>query len=184
MDNEPIKVIFLDIDGVLNHQLFYEKRIPEAKKELRKQVKNEEIDRQEYHRRQIDSSSVVFLNDIIEATGAKVVLSSSWRLGNSKEYMQTLLADCGFTGELIDRTPRLEGSMQRGPEIEAWLAESGIAVSAYVILDDDSDMTDYQLKHHYIHVDRYCGLSPTVSYKATRILNGEATGQFRGLLSK
>ncbi|GAB3546380.1 HAD domain-containing protein [Spirosoma fluminis] len=173
-----MNVIFLDIDGVLNSELFYLSSIQEKKKQLRKKAKSEDIEWREYHLEQIDPKSVGLLNSIIEKTDAKVVLSSSWRKSNSKEYMQSLLEEQGFKGELIDRTPIGDG--QRGKEIDAWLAVNP-RIERYVILDDDSDMTEHQLQHHYVHCDRYCGISPNVAYKATRILTGEANGQFRGI---
>ncbi|RYC70672.1 HAD domain-containing protein [Spirosoma sordidisoli] len=178
------KIIFLDVDGVLNSELFYGQTIRNAKKQLRKEVKSEERERFDYHLDQIDQQAVERLNGIIHDTGARVVLSSSWRIGNSREYMQSLLEAKGFTGQLIGRTPRLDG--QRGKEIDAWLNYFGIIhlVERYVILDDDSDMTDYQLANYYIHCDSYCGLSPTVAYKATHILNGDWRGQFRGITTK
>jgi hypothetical protein len=175
-----MKLIFLDIDGVLNHQLFYKgQTLTEKKKELRKQAKSKEIERWDYGLAQIDEESVSRLNDIIDATGAEVVLSSSWRINNVRGYMQQLLDAKGFCGKIIGYTPTL--GQQRGFEIEAWLHEYGDHVDKYVILDDDSDMTDEQIRYHYIHCDGYCGLTPNGAYKAIRILNGEQKGQFRGI---
>ena len=46
-------VIFLDIDGVFNCQIFYQENYKEVKKRLRKQVKSKEIERLEYYKSQI-----------------------------------------------------------------------------------------------------------------------------------
>lgn len=174
MLNSPdMKIIFLDIDGVLNSQLFYTHR---------KQY--EGLDKKEFHKNQIDSRNIVYLNQLIAETDAKVVLSSTWRMGNSLEYMQSLLKDKGFTGELIDYTPvlRYPGAV-RGNEIKAWIDENIKSINPdiipsdfkeYVIFDDDSDMLLEQ-RNNYIQVDVYCGLTPNQCYRAKFILCPDMT---------
>jgi len=64
-----MKIIFLDIDGVLNHQLWF-------KNQKNKKVIDTDL---EYNRSMIDETRVDLLNDLIKETKAKVVISSSWR---------------------------------------------------------------------------------------------------------
>src|SRR5690606_41150945 len=53
-----------------------------------------------------------------------------------------------LTPELWDRTKRLDGRwIDRGHEIDVWLNALGGLVESYVIIDDDSDMTDAQMPH-------------------------------------
>lgn len=111
-----MKVLFLDIDGVLNSE---EYAISLGKGGMLG----------------INPEAVKILDRILEATGAKLVISSSWR-GSSD-----LLADIrSNVGEYIDITPRLSGI--RGLEVKTWLDTN--PVDRYAILDDDSDFYKYQ----------------------------------------
>jgi hypothetical protein len=171
-----MKIIFLDIDGVLNHQLWF--KIQKNKKVIDTDL--------EYNRSMIDETRVDLLNDLIKETKAKVVISSSWRKNHTKEELQIMLEDKGFVGEIIGLTPCLrftgfEGyvySVPRGNEIKAWLeTNKGILNNKmskvpYVIFDDDSDMLLWQ-RENFFWVDPYCGLTPNIIYKAKRFLGVE-----------
>ncbi len=106
-----MKVIFLDIDGVLN--------CANTKQRHRGFIG-------------IDPYMALIFCRIPEATGAKVVISSSWRhfKGGLEEIEKQV---CKF----IDITPTLRGEI-RGEEIEAWLKQHP-EVEKYAILDDDSN---------------------------------------------
>lgn len=80
---------------------------------------------------------VAMLNEITDKTGAKIVVSSSWRCGNSVDELAVLLKKWGVTGEVLGKTPVMHGK-KRGHEIQAWLDAN--PVKAFVILDDDADM--------------------------------------------
>lgn len=162
-------IIFLDIDGVLNHQLYYEK------------VKQAGFGRA---RNMLDEGSMSRLNELCKSTEAKVVISSTWRLGKTVEQLQKILEDAGFTGEVIGKTESLNHGkfgdcILRGNEILHWIKEhdklcadpsiSYHLYKRYVIFDDDSDMLYWQ-KDNYIHVDPYCGLTPHNVFIAKRIL--------------
>lgn len=64
-----MKIIFLDIDGVLNHEDFYRER-------FEKRYDDGAI---EHPYSEIDPKTVQRLNKIIEETGANIVISSTWR---------------------------------------------------------------------------------------------------------
>jgi len=93
MDNN-IRVIFLDIDGVLNHTIWW-----------RNQEKNNPNE-DEYPYCHIDPSSVKLLNKLIATTNAKVVISSVWK-SRGVEQLQKILDARGFIGEIIDITPSI-----------------------------------------------------------------------------
>jgi hypothetical protein len=186
-----MKVIFLDIDGVLNHQNWYQYRYENIDMKL---VSNE------YPKYEFDPKSVECLNWITDATGAKIVVSSTWRLGRTVEELQGLLKSVGVTGEVIDKTPsfgpptRYDGSdgkpgyrIPRGCEIEYWLDQQDFQrinwsiavqkeyakkskVSNYVILDDDSDML-YGQKEHYFKTPQLSGLSVEIAKEVIFFLN-------------
>lgn len=164
-----MKVIFLDIDGVLNSQLFYEKKSQDDRCEEKAEI--------HFYEKMIDKDAVELLNKMVAETGAKVVISSTWRKGKNIEWLQNVLKSRGFRHEVLDKTPVLWLSkncesnitVPRGVEIMAWLKDHP-EVKRYVIFDDDSDMLFWQ-KENYFRVDGYCGLTPNLVYRATRYLN-------------
>jgi hypothetical protein len=167
-----VRIIFLDIDGVLNSELYY-------KSERTKPDGEVLIDpRDAWRCNDIDPLSVSYLNEIIDKTGAKVVISSTWRhLGIEK--LQFILGNRGFTGEIIGLTPRGCEGCVRGNEILGWVRSNKPLIgddyhdfNSYVILDDDSDMLYWQ-RNNFILVDGYVGLTPSNAYKAIRTLEGK-----------
>lgn len=115
---------------------------------------------------------VKHLNLIIEATGAQVVVSSSWRFCHNIVGLQKLLEYRGFKGELIDITPiNLMGSKVRGQEIQAWL-DLNPEVDRFVIVDDDSDMA--HLKRYLVKVDKKVGLTEKNALEAISIIKPDS----------
>jgi hypothetical protein len=122
-----MKILFLDIDGVLNSSDYYRKgRI------LSKTMWN-------HHINQIDPEAVKYLNEIVEKSGCKIVISSTWRKSDSEYAIAEMLRQRGFKypESVVDRTPVL--NHERGQEIKAWWSEHP-EVTEIVILDDDVDM--------------------------------------------
>lgn len=174
-----MKLIFLDFDGVIAaYELFWrEKSQAERHKDLHSNAPKGAED--------ICTEKIKLLNNLIEDTGAKVVVSSSWRHNRTVEQLQEVLDYRGFKGEIIGKTPALyfqntedyKGySVPRGCEIKAWLEmnkgilNEKISKVKYVILDDDSDMLYWQ-RNVFLWVDPYCGLTPNIIYKAKQMLN-------------
>ena len=160
-----MNLIFLDIDGVLNHALYYH--------EKRQAIRYKEDG---YPMCDIDTKKVNLLNQLCYETNSKVVISSTWRKGRSLFQMAHILGDRGFNGEIVGKTPviyhdKLESHIPRGLEIQEYLyREYGYDYDEkvnYVILDDDSDML-YCQRDHYFNVDNYSGLSPNLVYKLKR----------------
>jgi len=190
-----MKIIFLDIDGVLNSEMWYRSRFEQLDRE-------EETGNYPYY--EFDPILIDRLNRIIEETDAKVVVSSTWRIGRSVEDLQNLLNKVGFKGEIIDTTPHFHAkgednddnpigyTVPRGCEIEWWLKEKGkfqrinwsverqneylekALVKNYIILDDDSDML-YNQREHFIKTSGYWGLSENDVKTAIQILNTSIT---------
>lgn len=160
------KYIFLDIDGVLNHQQYYE-------------GDNHKIVGVEYPCSDIDPDKITLLNDLIEGTGSEVICSSTWRIGKTPQQIEDILVKRGFVYNILDNTPVLsystkDGSVPRGCEINAWIQKHtayGEKIR-YIILDDDSDMMLWQ-NNNYFRIDGYCGLTPNIVYRAKRYLNSE-----------
>lgn len=111
-----MKVIFLDIDGVLNSDEYFDK------------TKNLNI---EGIRRDIDVEKIELLKKAIDETGAKVVLSSSWRYTKKAQDLKELLAHYEI---YADVTPFIQNN--RGVEIKQWLSDNQ-NVEDFVIVDDE-----------------------------------------------
>ena len=73
-----------------------------------------------------------YLKKAVDETGAKVVLSSSWRYTRNALALKELLANYGIY--ITDSTPVVEH--KRGLEIRKWL-ENNNNVEDFVILDDE-----------------------------------------------
>ena len=161
-----MKIIFLDIDGVLNHERFYTERFE----------KRYEEGAISYPHSEIDPISVQNLNTLIRETDAKVVLSSTWR-HSGLEYCLDVLKFHGFEGEIIDITPDLRSNdCLRGNEILKWMKDNKNLIgdyynfTEYVILDDDSDMLYWQ-RNNFLLIDRFVGLTMGNVFQAKKILN-------------
>jgi hypothetical protein len=152
-----MKVIFLDFDGVLNSWRWYKNLALAGRKPSMRPDD------------QIDPKAVSVLNTIIEKTGAKVVVSSTWRIARSVEQLQEILTKYGFAGQVIGKTPRLGGPRpQRGDEIQVWLDENP-GVERFVIIDDDSDMV--HLMNRLVRTDMKKGLTKAHAEEVVKLLS-------------
>ena len=159
-----MKIIFLDIDGVLNNSLEVDEH---------KQVYLGEDYQGLYSPRCVER-----LNKLIEATSAKIVLSSTWRIGLNLEQVQEIMDIMGISCEVIGITDYLvERYNFRGNEIYKWIKDNSKVYSidefdyrSFVILDDDTDMLMWQ-KDNYVNCDPEIGMTDRTVAKATAILN-------------
>ena len=144
-----MKVVFLDIDGVLNsHRTAVAfGGIPHTT------ARN--------GRAGLDEVAIRLIGGIVRASGAKVVLSSTWRKHND-----WLGYGPALDLPIIDRTPSLCGN--RGTEIAHWLAERA-EVECYAIIDDDSDMLKEQLPY-FVHTNGFDGFSWANAQKLAELL--------------
>jgi hypothetical protein len=161
-----MKIIFLDIDGVLN-------------------VYGQGYDKfgQLFHKHFEDN-----LKWIIEETEAKIVISSTWRFAGL-ERMQEMWRERNLPGEVIDVTTDLAlyqdsgenyERVERGHEIQEWIDEHQTEVTHYLILDDDNDMLISQQGNfvrtsnninHPDCIDIGYGLTKICAERGIRILN-------------
>ncbi len=131
-----MKILFLDIDGVLNSLRYDRERTPEQGN--------------------IDESRLPLLKEIVEESGAQIVLSSSWR-----EHWAPEEGHCDAVGlelnrlfqkyglQISDKTPQIS-PRQRAAEIQDWLTAHANQVDAFAILDDTfagwGDLQDHLVK--------------------------------------
>lgn len=145
-----MKVVFLDIDGVLNSA------------------------KTNFHR--IDPELVSHLNWLLDQSGAKVVVSSTWRMFVT---MPDELIRAGLDRERLApdwRTPDAtfvqRGSEvviadERGHEIQDWLTRHEECVG-FVILDDANDMA--HLVDRLVQTDHMVGLTMADARRALEML--------------
>jgi hypothetical protein len=124
-------VVFLDIDGVLNTDAL---------------IRQEGLDA-------LDPQMVYRLDKIINATKAKIVVSSSWRVQDMPKALtkfRRLMSVAGFQNleAIVDATPHVRQyqpdideflDCERGHEIDLWMAMRGIprSWSKFIVLDDN-----------------------------------------------
>lgn len=135
-----MKIIFLDIDGVLNSS-DYRQRMG-----------------MDYFSQVIDRRKMPLLKHIVEETGAEVVLSSTWRkfwnpgenqLDPAGQYIHDIFREYGLW--IHSKTDVLERA-GRNEEIQAWLARYPY-VDGYVILDDKDFGWSDALRAHFVQTD-------------------------------
>lgn len=148
------KVIFLDVDGVLNSD------------KTKARTPNGYIG--------ISSGKVNLLKEIVKATNASIILSSSWRLMEPIDLdYKYLIHQLGHKGLHIQTKTELLKN-HRGKEIKKFLDEHK-EIEAYVILDDEfiQEFEECNLSKHLVHTDFTNGLTKDGVEKAIKILNNE-----------
>ena len=151
------RIIFLDFDGVIDGW---------------------------WSKYNLDPKKIALVEEIIKATDAKIVVSSSWSVGcrNAEEFIERdfsgyfkrktteISRESLFIESIIDVTDHMGSS--RGDEIQRWLDAHEDEVESYVILDDDNDMNEDQL-FNFISVDGWYGISDRTVSLAIQILKNE-----------
>ena len=173
------KFIFLDVDGVLNNTKYTKK------------IHNKYNMHFISHEMPFDPKCLRRLSKIVHATGAKVILTSSWRKDLKCEVvLKARLKEYGV--KIFDMLPLNTHSSERGHEIKKWLYENGGTVTTtlyadntpiehtesadfnYIIIDDYSyDLYDYFYESKIIMVSPIRGLSNKDMIKAIYKLNNE-----------
>jgi HAD domain in Swiss Army Knife RNA repair proteins len=167
-----VRVIFLDIDGVLNSEAFL--LTLDAQHRGLGPHEGCECYRLE---RQIDHRAVARLNHLITETAAKIVISSSWRRLLDPPELRRVLGDHGLVGEIIGETPNLSEDpalyrIRRGHEIDAWLRDHP-EVDCFVILDDGGDMAMHM--NRLVQTDAQEGLRDEDVDLAIRVMRWDGT---------
>lgn len=139
-----MKVLFLDVDGVLNN--FHQRNFGEA----------------------FSPPSCQALNYILACVpDLKIVISSSWRMWGL-DYMQKLLDKNGIkdaASKVIDLTGQEQGI--RGYQIQCWLDRNPNVIQ-FAILDDESDMGP--LLSRLVKTNGYVGLTSSDADKVVDLL--------------
>ena len=177
-EEKPYKLIFLDIDGVMNSEksfkdLYKVSKIPEVKKLIP-------------HLRCFCSDifgydAVYYIDKLCKETGARIVISSTWRLGYTVKQLGRIFLYNGTNSDfVIGKTGRrhfINGSVSfRDEEILTYIEENYTKEEykklRYVVIDDDT----YDLKRvesYLVNTDNKVGFTKKDYQKAYDILMKE-----------
>jgi hypothetical protein len=149
-----MKIIFLDIDGVMNCAKYAKYLYRSGHPGLRM--------------RRFPPTAIRALNWLLEDESIKIVISSTWRKYWDIEDLRKHFEKQGAStsNRIIGYTPVFYNK-PRGDEIEAWI--NSHSVSNFVILDDDSDMGN--VKSNFVKTSNRYGLTMKHARKAKEILN-------------
>lgn len=163
------KILFLDIDGVLNTALWYGPKDNKAPR-----------DKWGYT---FDPMSVANLKRIVDETGADIVISSSWKCIGLSE-LQKMWKSRKLPGRIIDITPDImtdedmldidldliDPGKSCGDEIKKWLSRQENQVSHYAIIDDMYEMLPEQ-QDNLVMTDSETGITDEDADRIIEILN-------------
>lgn len=136
-----MKIIFADVDGVLNSN-----------------------DTEDVFKGFIglDYSGIKLLREIIDATGAEIVLVSSWKhrwYKDGKEFQDDLAnyLDQRLAEEDLKIIDKTEGTSDRGAGIVEWLSKH--SVESWIVLDDEifPDYEECGIMPHLVKTSFYDG---------------------------
>ena len=157
------RFIFLDFDGVMDttHHTnwLYHEGLPENDR----------------YGVVFNPECIGYLREIVDRTGAEIVVSSSWKDTMTYAQILQMWKDRDLPGFVTDVTPTC--SSHRGDEIALWLGifkeMSGGEECEYVIIDDlgEMDFNEDQLDH-LVSVDQFYGLDEDACRRAVEILGG------------
>ena len=162
------KVVFLDIDGVLNSNFWEQTHT--------KELSDGTL---------VDAEKVALLGGLVRRTGAQIILHSGWRFwydadckplrAESRRLSEMLAAEgmviVGATPDLtteeIRRTKKF--SLVKAREILAWV-EQHPGTTGWVVLED-LDLHNEEVARHQVMTDQTVGLTEADVENAVRILN-------------
>lgn len=144
------KLIFLDVDGVLNHSISTDA---------------------------IDAKCLENLREIVKQTNSLIILISSWKSGWNKNKKEQFDSDANYLDErlkevglsIFDKSSR--NAYPRCFEVADWLVRFN--TNKYVVLDDDwGNYGNTPIKEKLIRCDYYDrGLTKELSLGAIKLLN-------------
>lgn len=157
-----MKVLFLDIDGVLiSERCFWQAQLNHTSVI------------------QFDQRALKALKGLIQRTGAKVVVTSSWRCAPgevpARAYLRLRSVLAHNLTPVYGETPRLEQDRHsdRSDEIAAWLAEH--PADSFAILDDNDRFTHCpEIRERWVEVNGRIALTEEDCGKAEELLKKAA----------
>jgi hypothetical protein len=133
------KVLFLDIDGVLNSNVYYKY-----------------LYKPEDGGSRFDPYCVILVKKLVEEFSLKVVISSTWRDGSLKRLVKELNENDFMDYLHEDWLTPVVRPASRGKEIGLWL-DNHPEVKEYIILDDNENLLDHQFSS-FVKTSNYLGM--------------------------
>ncbi len=157
-----MKVIFLDFDGVMDTAYNDHIRSKEC------------LPISDEYGILFDPACVRNLKQIIDATGADIVVSSSWKYLMSYQEFLKMWEDRGLPGFVTDVTPNPVNRRNRGDEIDAWIEECRTDCQ-YIIIDDleANNFNEHQIPRLLI-VNPFFGLDEETAERAICLLKANS----------
>lgn len=148
-----MKVLFLDFDGVINSQ-----QSNDMFNRLRRNGKLPEYFRPFSEEEFCPVATTNLVRILDEVQDLKIVISSSWRIGEELSTLQDILENIGVPRDrIIDKTP-YRPNKQRGAEIREWLDNfEDEEVEQFAVVDDSTDMDN--VLNHFFKTDWNIGLT-------------------------
>ncbi len=160
------KYIFLDIDGVLRT---YKSDLEHSKRLGLPIFKGTD--------RLFDEKCVSYLNEIIYLTGAKIIITSNWRLRLTLHELKQKIRERGIIGNVEGVTPLLELKNSpiplgnRGLEILRYVQDNGLKKDSYIVIDDQiNDIIKYVTFDKVYKIDPINGITSKDVDKIINIL--------------
>lgn len=146
-----MKVLFLDIDGVINRFKFYEHGGLDCT---------------------LDKDCIARLSNIVKQTGCVIVISSTWKYSNTlMDTLEEELFPFLPKGCIAGCTPNNVLRPYREEEIQQYLKEHPY-IKNYVIVDDyDFELKSFLNGGHCVITDALKGLTEKDANKCIEILN-------------
>jgi len=141
---DAVRIIFLDFDGVMLSMDY-----------LHATGKYDSF----------DPNCCVILNKLLnQFPDARIVVSSSWRVGMTIDKLKALFADHGIDpNRVIGYTPWINTYLERGAEIQDWLDRHhkvDCVVKDFMIIDDNvDDILSHFNRQFVVHTDEDKGLT-------------------------
>jgi len=151
---QRVKILFLDVDGVLNGE--------------------------NYGYGGVDDSLLYLLKTILDETRCKIVLSTTWRLNQATRgillHFLKARADINVEDVIIGDTPSLKGK-KRAFEIETFLASEQFRAhyvcTHWCAIDDLALHAQYPsfMNHHFVRTNFRTGVTSSDAFQVVQILN-------------
>lgn len=162
-----MKIIFLDIDGVFNSDLWNSRH----KKEIESGIL-------------IDEKKIKLLSNLIKSTEAKIVLHSGWRFWFDKNTLLPVRKESVILSEMFknngieiyDFTPDLTTeeikknknfSIVKADEILLWL-KTHMNIASWIVIDD-LDLNNHAISERQIRPDKKYGITENDILKAEKL---------------
>lgn len=168
-------IVFLDIDGVLNTSKNYAEwnsarttSMADADEDPWVSVYDDP-----HVLRLFDKNLVELLNKITRASGAQIVVSSSWRQFYSAkpQILIGILKRAGVEAEVLGFTPTWEYG--RWEAIDLWLYQNRKETGSNMVILDDFDASLHRLNKFLVQTHAYYGLRAQDVDRALEKISGD-----------